>query len=400
MGNKKIKRNIADFSRIFVTCLSTLFCSVVLLGIISYVTIKGTSGLSWKLFTSDYEEQMVTLRVEDEAGLFTNPNRKDEFFSYSYGIGLKDSKTTDGEKSVIITYIDDNSPFKKAFDKSDEQFSIQLGSRLSVFTGITEEDEIIFTKVSDNAEIFASKMDQTVIVSSIQCKVGGGGIRGSLLSTLLLIVVTLIIALPLGIGASVYLVEYAKENKFKHIIQSMIDMTSGIPSIIFGFCGSLIFIPFVDNAFGSSGYSILAGAMTLALMLLPIIIKTTSESLMLIPGSMRMASLALGASKTQTVAKVIIPNAVPGILTATLLSIGRIIGESAALIFVMGTAISDNVELLKPATSLSLHIWSIVGGENPNYSTACSLSIIILIVVLTLSVVIKIISKKMNKMGV
>ena len=138
----------------------------------------------------------------------------------------------------------------------------------------------------------------------------------------------------------------------------------------------------------------------MTIVLLPTIIKTTSESLRIIPIHYTMASLSLGASKTQTIFKIILPNAIPGILTAVLLSIGRIIGESAALIFFMGTSISDDVGLLKQSTSLSLHIWSITSGENPNYETACSISIIILVVVFFLSVLVKIISKKINKMEV
>ena len=177
-------------------------------------------------------------------------------------------------------------------------------------------------------------------------------------------------------------------------------MTSGIPSIIFGFCGAVIFIPCVTAIGGKSGYTVLAGALTMTIVLLPTIIKTTSETLMVIPKHYTMASLALGASKTQTVFKVILPNAIPGILTAALLSIGRIIGESAALLFVMGSNISDSVDLLGQSTSLSLHIWSITSSDIPNYQTACAISIIILIIVFVVSVLVKLISKKINKMVV
>ena len=176
----------------------------------------------------------------------------------------------------------------------------------------------------------------------------------------------------------------------------MIDMISGIPSIIFGFCGAVIFIPFV-SLFGASGYSILAGAFTMAIVLLPTIIKTTQEALLVVPKHYMMGSLSLGASKTQTVFKVILPNALPGILTAILLSVGRIIGESAALIFVMGTAIKDNISLLDGATTLSVHIWSITRGEAPNYDTACAISIIILIVVFLISTAVKVISSRLKK---
>ncbi|MFA6627718.1 MAG: ABC transporter permease subunit, partial [Bacilli bacterium] len=143
-----------------------------------------------------------------------------------------------------------------------------------------------------------------------------------------------------------------------------------------------------------------SGALTLSIILLPIIIKTTEESLKVIPHSYRMASLALGASRTQTTFKIVLPNALSGILTATLLSIGRIIGESAALIYAVGTAIKDTAIINDKSTSLAVHIWSLMSGENPNYELACAISIIILMVVALISIGVKIISKKVNKMEI
>lgn len=392
-------RSLADGTKLFFTYLATFIVSIILLGIFVYVFSQGFSRLSWNLITSDYHEEMETIRVEDSAGSFDNPELKNVFFSYHYGIGVENGTTTDGEHCVVLAYIAKDSPFRNAIsNRTEEKIDLEIGSRLTIFTGITNENEVVFTKNSYNAEEFVKTMDQSVAIISVQCKVGGGGIRGSLLTTLLLIIVTLVIALPLGIMASIYLVEYGKESKIKRIVQTLIDMTSGIPSIIFGFCGALIFLPFVGNIFQAEGYTIMAGALTMVIVLLPTIIKTTSETLMIIPKDYTMASLALGASKTQTIFKVILPNAVPGILTATLLSVGRIIGESAALIFVMGTSISDRVDLFGSSTSLSLHIWSIVGGENPNYKTACAISIIILVMVLILSILVKLASKKINKL--
>ena len=113
-----------------------------------------------------------------------------------------------------------------------------------------------------------------------------------------------------------------------------------------------------------------------------------------------MSSLALGASETQTTFKIILPNAINGILTSTLLSIGRIIGESAALIFVMGSAIQDKVSIFEGATTLSTHIWNVIAGENPNYSLACSISIVILIVVFILNLLVKLSMKRLNRFEV
>ena len=177
----------------------------------------------------------------------------------------------------------------------------------------------------------------------------------------------------------------------------MIDMTGGVPSIIFGLVGVIIFIPILNNLIASDGVSLMAGALTLSIMLLPVIIKTTKEAIDVIPQSLSQASLALGASQTQTTFKIILPNAIPGILTSTLLCIGRIIGESAALIFVVESQVQDSVSVNKGATTLATHIWNLLGGENPNYKLACAISIVILTMVLILNIIVKIIGKKLNK---
>jgi phosphate transport system permease protein len=135
-------------------------------------------------------------------------------------------------------------------------------------------------------------------------------------------------------------------------------------------------------------------------MLLPTIIKTTEESILNIPEGYKLSSHALGASETQTTFKVILPNAIPGILTSILLSVGRIIGESAALIFAIGTAIQDDVSLFKGSSTLAVHIWTVMSGENPNYGMACVISLIILIVVLILNILVKLVCKKLNKFEV
>ena len=394
------KKKVADFFRYFSTSLSALLCLVFLVGIVVYIFVNGTSSLSWDLITNDYEEKLVTVTIPKTDITFQKPDIENSYFSEKYGVSLIDGKSADGMPCVYIVFIDEKSPFNMAKVKSTgEDVSIDLQTRLDVLMSFAGDD-IKTVSSSDGAEEYAKTLDESSSIISMQCKMNGGGIRGSLITTLILIVLTLIVSLPLGIGAAIYLVLYAKDGKVKTVISQMIDMISGIPSIIFGFCGAAIFIPFL-SLFGVSGYSILAGAFTMAIVLLPTIIKTTQEALIVVPKHYTMASLSLGASKTQTVFKVVLPNALPGILTAVLLSIGRIIGESAALIFVMGTAIKDNISLAEGATTLSIHIWSITRGESPNYDTACAVSIIILVVVFAISSIVKIVSSKLKKrMGV
>lgn len=132
-------------------------------------------------------------------------------------------------------------------------------------------------------------------------------------------------------------------------------------------------------------------------MLLPVVIRQTEEALITVPDSLRMGSLALGATKTQTIFRVVLPNALPGILSAALLSVSRVIGESAALIYTMGTAVSDNPTWTGSGTSLALQIWSVMSGEQPNFALASAISILILVVVLALNITVRVISKQLNK---
>jgi phosphate transport system permease protein len=400
----KKDRKIKDGFRLFLAYFSGLITIGILLSIVIYIFSSGATYLSWDLLFSDYEESLVTIKVSRENETFDDPQIEDMYFSTNYGIGLIDSETIGGEKSVEIYYIDPASPFIEAKSiKDDGSFKVIIGYRFDVLMGTGEDGSFIYSSSSDKAKVLAENIDNCETIDSLQCKYGGGGIKGSLLATLYLILTTLIFLIPLGIGAAIFLEEILKNKKIKRVLQGLIDLTSGIPSIIFGFCGAIIFIPIVSSISGVDGFSILAGALTMTIMLIPIVIKSTQEALRSVPQGVRNGSFALGASRTQTIFKVILPSASAGIMTSILLSIGRIIGESAALIFVMGTSIVDNVDMLKAATTLSLHIWSITRVENPNYGVANAISIIILLVVLFLSIAIKIVayvSKKRKLRGV
>ena len=153
----------------------------------------------------------------------------------------------------------------------------------------------------------------------------------------------------------------------------------------------------ITAAMGAKTTNILLGALTMAIILLPTIIRSTEEALRVVPQGLRDASLSLGASQTQTIFKITLPCAMPGILSGILLSIGRVVGESAALIYTMGTFINDQPGLLKQGTSLAVHIWSVMSGEQPNFELACAISIIILIFVLILNLTVKLLSRRLQK---
>jgi phosphate transport system permease protein len=217
----------------------------------------------------------------------------------------------------------------------------------------------------------------------------GGGIRGSVISTLYLIVFTLVLALPVGILTALYFNEFAPKNKVTNAMRSFIEVLTGVPSIIYGLLGIAVFVPLTVALLPTNRSNLIAAALTLAVILLPVIIRTTEESLKTVPNSHRHASLALGANKTQTTFKVVLPQAFSGILTATFLGIGRVIGESAALIFVLGTAIKDRINVLEPSTSLAVHIFTVMSNEPANVELATAIALIILMIVLVLNIGIK-----------
>ena len=265
----------------------------------------------------------------------------------------------EGEEVVVISYVDSHSPLTKMINMNNNQYiSIEVNQQIIKAILVGNNDTVVTVLAKDNAASIAKKFDKAISITNLSLETDGGGIRGSLVATFILILITLGIALPIGICAAIYLSVYAKKNRLTNILESMIDMTGGVPSIIFGLVGVIIFIPTLNSLIKSDGVSLMAGALTMSIMLLPVIIKTTKEAIDVIPKSLSQASLALGATQTQTTFKIILPNAIPGILTSTLLCIGRIIGESAALIFVVGSQVSDHVSVNKGGTTLATHIWN------------------------------------------
>lgn len=205
-----------------------------------------------------------------------------------------------------------------------------------------------------------------------------GGIFPTLIGTILLPLLAIIIATPLGIFTSVYLSEYTKETKVTKVIRFGTDCLAGIPSIIFGLFGYIFFV--ITLGFG---WSILSGGLTLAVMILPTIIRTSEEAIKAVPKSYREVSFSLGATSWQTVKKVILPNALPGIVTGIMLSIGRSIGETAAVIFTAGSSLRIPDSLFDSTRTMAVHFYILaregISAENA-YGTAATLIIAVLLV--------------------
>jgi phosphate transport system permease protein len=206
-----------------------------------------------------------------------------------------------------------------------------------------------------------------------------GGISTTIVGTLYLTLVALIIAVPLGVGSALYLEEYAdRRSKFAYLVNLTSETLAGIPSIIFGLFGFVFFVIFLNL-----GWSILSGGMTLAIMVLPTIIRTAQESIISVPDEYRENSLALGASKWQTISKIIVPSAVPGIITGVILATGRAVGETAAIILTAGSSLGMPILLSDPARTMSVHLYMLaMEGISMDRAFGTALLIIILVIII------------------
>jgi phosphate transport system permease protein len=218
-----------------------------------------------------------------------------------------------------------------------------------------------------------------------------GGISTIILNTLSMIFLTVLFAVPLGVAAAVYLVEYANQGYLLNIIRLGTETLAGVPSIIFGLFGMLVFVDKLHFGFG-----LLSGCLTLTLMILPTIIRTSEEAIKSVPRSLREGSLALGATKLKTIAKVVLPAAMPGIMTGILLGIGRAVGETAALLFTMGSNYSAAKGLFSSARVLSAHIY-LLFAEGISFDRAFSTATVLIVVVLGFNVLSKRLMKRMNR---
>lgn len=214
----------------------------------------------------------------------------------------------------------------------------------------------------------------------------------AIINTLIMMASALILALPAGIGAAIYLSEYARRgNKFVEAVRITAETLSGIPSIVYGLFGSLFFVLKLKM-----GLSLISGAATLAIMILPLIMRTTEEALLSIPDTYREASFGLGAGKLRTVFRVILPAAVPGILSGIILAIGRIIGESAALLYTAGTYTKIVSSLSDSSRTLAVHMY-VLSNEglyiNETYATA----VVLLILVILVNALSDLVAKRLTK---
>ena len=233
----------------------------------------------------------------------------------------------------------------------------------------------------------------TTVTSTLK---GTVGIAGNIVNTLYIIVITLLIATPLGVGSAIYLNEYAKPGKLVRAIEFTTETLSGIPSIIFGLFGMMFF----GTGLGL-GYSILTGALTLTLMVLPLITRNTQEALKTVPDSYRSGALGMGATKWYMIRTILLPSAMPGIVTGIILAIGRIVGESAALLFTAGSGyllpkggMGILKKILESGGTLTIQLY--LSMAKAEYSTAFGIAVILLLIVLFINWITKVLAKKLD----
>ncbi|TCK98783.1 phosphate transport system permease protein [Natranaerovirga hydrolytica] len=358
----------------YIIYLSTIVTVGILIYIIGFIFYNGISHINLTFLTSNFDSQTQFIKVESMEGNMRN----DIGYIQSLGIVLEQNE----EGSTYVASIDSNSTVKNGFNRANKAFSIKRGDEIQGI-GDTRIESMSLEEITSLLEGHSNY--------ELRVSRPGDGVYPMIITTLYIVLVSLAIAAPIGILSAIYLTEYAKPGKLLRLIRFATESLAGIPSIIYGLFGMIFFVITLNM-----GYSIIAGALTLSIILLPVIIRQTEESLKAIPNVYREGSLGLGATQLQTIRKVILPNAIPGILVAVILSIGRIIGESAALLLTAGTVARIPDSLSSGGASLTVKAYH-VAKEEGNIAMACAIGTVIILLIFTLNMLAKIISKKLNR---
>ena len=207
-----------------------------------------------------------------------------------------------------------------------------------------------------------------------------GGIFPAIIGTLFLVALSIFFATPLGLGTAIYLTEYTKESSLTTIIRFGVESLAGIPSIIYGLFGFIFFVIKLGM-----GWSLLAGAFTMTIMILPTIIRTSEEAIKAVPKNLRIVSHSLGATKWETTVKVVLPSAAPGILTGIMLSIGRAVGETAAVIFTMGSSLRLPTSLMDSGRTMAVHFY-ILAREGISMEKAYATALVLVVSILAINI--------------
>jgi len=372
--NEKMKRKIIDTlqkSFVYLCAGITVAILVVIMGFILY---KGIPGIHAGFLTRQWDDKTTFVMV--------TPLENEEAVKENNLVGKLGITLETADKGFLVKKIEKNSPVKEATNLKKAPYPVKEGDIITdvnktKLDGLTLEEGINLLSQADGE-------------LRLKVRRPGGGILPMLVTTFYIIVLSLAIAAPIGISSAIYLNEYAKPGRILRLIRFAIQNLAGIPSIIYGLFGMLVFVRLLKME-----YSILAGSLTLSILLLPTIISTTEEALKEIPKAYRDSSYGLGATKIQTIGRIILPGALPGILVAVILSIGRIVGESAALIWTAGTVAQIPSALIGNkaggATLTTKMYWLI--KETGNLESASSIAVVLLVLIIVLNLISKRITK-------
>lgn len=353
--------------------LAVSFTVGILVYIIGYIFVTGVPHINGHFLTGDYDDVTkyvrMTVSQEDKAN--------------QLGIGLE-KKMVRHQPFYVVETIDKQSPFYRATEKivaEEADGSKKISNQPFVFKKGYIIKKIGGKELKGMDEVDLPELINQLTIGQVIVKVTipGGGIKPMLVTTLMIIGLSILISGFIGIFAAIYLVEYAKPGRMVRLIRFGTESLAGIPSIIYGLFGLLFF----GRVLGFN-YSILSGSLTLSIILLPVIIRQTEESLKAVPNSYREGSLGLGATKIQTIVKIILPSAIPGIIVAVILSIGRIVGESAALLLTAGTAARIPNSIFESGATLTIKAYQ-VAQEEGNYEVACAIGTIIIVIILVIN---------------
>lgn len=362
---------------------SSFFTVAILVLILGFIFINGIPNISMHFLTSSYEDETMYVNVP-----VTQDTNSKENPAASLGMSL----ALNDENQIVVEKIDSSSTTKQAVDMSGASAKLKKGDIISKVDATDLEETFATGDEGQILTAFSDSLNQAQN-GTVRLKITrtGGGIVPMLITTLYMIVLSLVVAAPIGILSAVYLNEYAKQGKVVTLIRFAIQNLSGIPSIIYGLFGAIFFVQICHMS-----YSVLAGALTIAIILLPVIISTTEETLKAIPRGYRESSLGLGATKLQTIYKIILPNALPGILVAVILSVGRVVGESAALLLTSGTVASIPTALTgSKASGATLTIKAYTAlKEQGNVGEACAIGVVLIVLIVVLNMLSKIVTNR------
>jgi len=329
-----------------------------LLLLLGFVVVKGAGQINWHFLSADFDDK--TAYTEFESG---------------GDLGLEvEVVEFDTSEYLAVKHIAKASPAKEGLATNGDAFGIKKGDILKKINDVDLEEMTV-------EEFNALNLDLGAQHIKMKLTRPGEGIFPLMVNTIYMILVALIIALPISIFSATYLAEYAKKNKFLKFIRFATSCLAGIPSIIYGLFGMLVFVTWLNMDF-----SLVAGGCTLAIVLLPILIGQTEEALLRVPLALREGSYALGRTKLQTIFRIVLPNSISGITVGVLLSIGRIVAESAALLLTAGTVARIPGSIMEGASTLTVRTY-IVAKETGDIKLACAMGIvgIVLIIVVNLA---------------